>query len=324
MKQPERPDPTARPAARRDAPIGPPRPARSPTEIELDKAGPEDALFERLPEPDHFQPTALTGGPWDPRHQHGGAVAGLLTHCLDHVESPVPMRLTRITLEMFRGVPLTPLRVETRVLRAGRRVQGLEANLFDGQTQVARATALRLRRDDGLARLASTLPIPAEVAERPKQVLSLATARRFEDGKLPIPGFVRSVELGSFQTSVRDGVPTTVWARLLCRVVAGVAPSPTVRLATLVDFASGTGSALDYARYTSINPDLTIHVLREPRTEWIAIHGATCFADDGVGQSTATIYDEQGRIAGVQACLLLDRRGPDEPAGTGGGRVENE
>lgn len=315
MHHPESPDRDPRAdARRRDVPRQTASSARSAVEIELDKAGPEDALFLKLPEPDHFQPTRLTGGPWDPRHQHGGAVSGLLTHCLDQAAAPVPMRLTRITLEMFRGVPLTPLRVETRVLRAGRRIQSLEAGLFDGTTQVARATALRMRRDDALGALASELPVPAEVDGRPQQVLSLTTSRRFEDGALPVPGFVRSVELGSFQTSVREGVPATVWARLLCRVVAGEAPSPTVRLATLVDFASGTGSNLDYTRYTSINPDLTIHVLREPRSDWIAIHGATHFAGDGVGQSTASIYDEQGRIAGVQASLLLDRRGAAGPA----------
>lgn len=297
---------------RSQAPPDPPAPSSSSTRaatLENDKARPNEALFLPLPEPGHYQPTALTGGPWNPSHQHGGAVSGLLTHGLDTMPSPVPMRLARITIEMFRGVPLTPLRVETRMLRSGRRIQSVEANLFDGTTHVARATGLRMRRDDAFAAVASKLPARAEVGARPETVLSLTTSRRFEEGKIPIPGFVRSVELSSFQTSVRDGVPATVWARLLCRVVDGVAPSPTVRLATLVDFASGTGSTLDYTRYTSINPDLTIHVLREPKTDWIAIHGATGFADDGIGQSAATIYDEEGQVASVLACLLLDRRG---------------
>ncbi len=273
-----------------------------------EKARPTDGIFRPLEAEGHFLPSALSGGPWNPKHQHGGAVSGLLTHCLDRWPAPVPMRITRLTIEMFRGVPLTPLRVEIRPLREGRRVQSLEANLFDGATQVARATALRMRRDTALAEVASNAPLTAEVAQRPEKVLSLATAKRFEDGAIPIPGFVRSVELASFRTSVREGMPATVLARLLCRVVEGVEPSPTVRLATLVDFASGTGSPLDYTRWTSINPDLTIHVLREPRTDWIAIHGATHFADDGIGQSSATIYDEEGLVARVQACLLLDRR----------------
>ncbi len=275
----------------------------------LQKADPEDGLFRALPEPGHFQPSVLTGGPWDPRHQHGGAVSGLLTHCVDQIPAPVPMRLTRITIEMFRGVPLTPLRVETRTLRSGKRIQSVEANLFDGTTQVARATALRMRRDASLSEVATKIPVASEVESRPELTLSLATAPRFVEGSMPIPGFIRSVELSSFRTNVREGVPATVWARLLCRVVEGEETSPTVRLATLVDFASGTGSSLDYLRFTSINPDLTIHVLREPVSDWIAIHGTTDFAADGIGQSSASIYDEQGLVARVQASLLLDRRG---------------
>lgn len=274
-----------------------------------DKARSDEPLFLRLLDPDRFEPTSLTAGPWDPRLAHGGAVAGLLTRCLERAPAPVPMRLTRIGLEILRGVPVAPLRVELRMLRTGRRTQSLEAGLFAGATLVARATALRLRRDEGLAELASQPELPADLDTRPEQALSLATADRFEGGDRPVPGFVRSVELASLQKTVRDGVPVTVWARLLCRVVEGEDPSPTVRMATLVDFASGTGSRLDFARHTSINPDLTIHVLREARSEWIAIHGATWFACDGIGQSSAAIYDEQGRIAGVQASLLLERRG---------------
>lgn len=275
-----------------------------------DKATPDDGLFRALAEPGHFQPTPLTGGPWDPRHQHGGAVSGLLTRCVDQLPAPAPMRIARLTIEMFRGVPLTPLRVETRVVRGGKRIQSVEANLFDGETQVARATALRIRRGEQLAELATRRGIPSDVASRPEIVLSLATSRRFTEGSLPIPGFIRSVELASPPAIVRDGMPATVWTRLLCRVVEGESPSPTVRLATLVDFASGTGSPLDYLRWTSINPDLTIHILREPRTDWIAIHGTTDFAEDGIGQSSAAIYDETGLVARVQASLLLDRRGP--------------
>jgi hypothetical protein len=275
---------------------------------EANKARPDDGIFRALPEEGHFLPSPLAGGPWDPKFQHGGAVSGLLTRCLDRMPAPVPMRLTRLTIEMFRGVPLTPLRVETRVVRGGKRIQSLEANLFDGATQVARATALRMRREPAMAEVATKTDPDLALPPRPEKTLALSTARRFADGAIPIPGFVRSVELASAQSSVREGMPATVWARLLCRLIEGEAPSPTVRLATLVDFASGTGSTLDYTRWTSINPDLTIHVLREPRTDWIAIRGTTDFGADGTGQSSATIYDEEGLVARVQACLLLERR----------------
>jgi len=83
---------------------------------------------------------------------------------------------------------------------------------------------------------------------------------------------------------------------------------PILQLATLSDFASGTGNDMDYSKYTSINPDLTIHVLREPRSEWIGFRGLTRRAKDGIGQSHATIHDLDGPIANVSASLLLDRR----------------
>lgn len=273
-----------------------------------EKARPEDGLFRALPEDGHFQPSLLTGGPWDPKFQHGGPVSGLLARAIDRVPAPVPMRIARLTVEMFRGVPLTPLRVETRIARAGKRIQSLEASLYDGPIQVARATALRIRRNDELASLASETPLDPGLGEPPGIVPSILESRRFAEGTILLPGFIRAVDIVTDPPTIA-GQPGNAWTRLLCRVVEGEEPSPTVRLATLVDFASGTGSALDYSRYTSINPDLSIHVLREPRTAWIGLRGVTQFSADGVGQSSAAIYDEEGLVARVQACLLLERRG---------------
>lgn len=272
------------------------------------KARPDDGLFRALPEADHFQPSPLTGGPWDPKSQHGGPVSGLLAHAIDRVPAPVPMRIVRLTVEMFRGVPLTPLRIETRLVRAGKRIQGLEANLFDGTTQVARATALRMRRSADLSDQASDAPLDPGLGRPPEDGSPLLDPRRFTEGTILLPGFIRAVDIATDPPKIA-GLPGNAWTRLLCRVVEGEDPSPTVRLATLVDFASGTGSALDYGRYTSINPDLSIHVLREPRTAWLGLRGYTWFSADGVGQSSAGVYDEEGLVARVQASLLLERRG---------------
>ncbi|MEZ4278901.1 MAG: thioesterase family protein [Myxococcota bacterium] len=272
-----------------------------------EKARPEDGLFIPLPEANHFQPTPRTGGPWDPKFQHGGPVSGLLAHAIDHEPAPVPMRIVRLTVELFRGVPLTPLRVETRLVRGGKRIQSIEATLYDGATAVARASALRMRRSDADADQASDLPLDPALGRPPEVVPSILESRRFAEGTILMPGFIRAVDIVT-DPPKRAGEPGNAWTRLLCRVVEGEDPSPTVRLATLVDFASGTGSALDYARYTSINPDLSIHVLREPRTAWIGLRGYTGFSADGVGQSQASVYDEEGLVARVQASLLLERR----------------
>jgi hypothetical protein len=189
------------------------------------------------------------------------------------------------------------------VVRGGRRIQGVEASIRSGDVEVARATGLRIRRADDLPELEAGFAIDPELGGPPEQVPDLV-----ERSAVPlIPGFARAVEI-DHQAAEACGTPSNVWSRLRCRVVEGEETAPVVGLVSQVDFASGTGNAMDYARYTSINPDLTIHVIREPRSDWIGIRGITRRADDGIGQSLATAHDLEGPVAHVAASLLLDRR----------------
>ena len=276
----------------------------------MQNALPDQALFELLDErvtPEgaslDVRPTAFTGGPWSAKHQHGGAVSALMTRALEAVPTPVQMRLTRISLDMFRGVPLEDLRVETRIMRSGLRIQAIEARLLHGTHPVAHATGLRLRRDESLAELEARPTNEPEIAEPPSEVPPFEMRSGFGE----IPGFVRACDLipGRAQAC---GEVTTTWARLRCAVLSGEVPSATVRLAAVADFASGTGNAMDYTAYSSINPDLSIHILSEPRSDWIAIRGVTTRAADGIGQGHAIAHDLIGPVARISATMLLDRR----------------
>ena len=271
----------------------------------MENASPNDHLF-RVTDRDggaEVWPSPYTGGPWNPAHQHGGAVSALLVRSLEQIETPSPMRLARITIDMFRGVPLTKLRVETTIVRGGRRIQSIEANLFDGDTLVARASGLRIRNDESVKELEALPKLDPEVGPPPEVVPEF----EMRVGLGEIPPFVRAVDLVPGRPR-ECGEFATTWTRLRCQVVEDEETSPIVRLAALVDFASGTGNAMDYSTYSSINPDLSINVLREPRSEWIALRGVTFRASDGVGQSHSTVHDLEGPIAHAQACLLLDRR----------------
>ncbi|MBJ21474.1 MAG: hypothetical protein CL933_18865 [Deltaproteobacteria bacterium] len=271
----------------------------------MENAQPENHLF-RISDHDDFSeihPSAYTGGPWNAAHQHGGAISALLTRSLDRIGTPAKMRLARITIDMFRGVPLTPLRIETRVVRGGRRIQSVEANLFDGDTQVARATGLRIRSDHSIRELETFPDLDPEVGRPPKVVPEF----ELRSGVAEIPPFVRAVEL--IPGRPREcGEITTTWVRLRCKVVEGEKTAPVVQLAALVDFMSGTGNVMDYTKFTSINPDLSINVLREPRSDWIGLQGVSHRSADGIGLSHATLHDLEGPIGQAQACLLLDRR----------------
>lgn len=276
----------------------------------MEKAGTDDALFERTgtetrddAETLEITCTPWAGGPWNPDHQHGGAVSALVAYAVDRMPSPVPMRVARFSLDMFRGVPLTPLRVETRVTRGGRRIQGLETTIFDGDTPVTRATALRVRTTDELAELEASRTSEPGIGAPP------ATVPEFEmrSGLAQIPPFVQACDLVPGRAAA-CGEPSITWARLRCRVVAGEDTRAVVRLAAVVDFASGTGNVMDYTKYSAINPDLSTHVLRAPRSDWIGMRGVTSRSADGIGQSTASIHDAEGPIGRVNATLLLDRR----------------
>ena len=156
---------------------------------------------------------------------------------------------------------------------------------------------------DAVPELAVLPKLDAEIGPAPEIVPEFEMRADVGD----LPAFVRAVEIVPGRPK-ECGKPATTWTRLRCGVVEGEKTTPIVQLAALVDFASGTGNLMDYARYTSINPDLSIHVIREPRSDWLALRGVTHRAGDGIGQSQASIHDLEGPIAGVQACLLLDRR----------------
>ena len=259
-----------------------------------------DASAIFVPDGDRLRPTRFAEGPWNPAHQHGGPVAGLLARAIDALPSAAPMRITRLTVEMTRPVPMAPLTVETRILRDGRRIQQVEAAVVhDGEVR-ARTTALRMRTTDGRedAVIADDAVAPVRVA---------APAERFDVDHPMVPGFLRAVDYER-QTLPERGKPTVAWTRLRVPLVDGETPTPIVRLATLCDFASGTGNPLDFTRWTSINPDLTVHVAREPRGAWIAIEGRTRIEEDGTGLSTARFFDEQGPIAAGMASLLVEPR----------------
>ena len=58
--------------------------------------------------------------------------------------------------------------------------------------------------------------------------------------------------------------PAAVWVRLALPVVPGEVPTPLQRAAAAADFGNGVSSALDFARHSFINADLSVHLQRGP------------------------------------------------------------
>lgn len=266
-------------------------------------AGVPDALFER--DGQLFVPTALTVGPWDPGSQHGGAPSALLARAVEAEAAPGPVQLARLTVELLRPVPTTPLRVTTDVVRPGRKVQLVRAVLTAGDVEVAVAHGLRIRTTDR--------PVPEDVApvdptppgpEHGRVTRFLTTPAGGEQ-----PGFHTTANDIRFVEGGFDGPgPALAWIRLLVPVVAGEAVSPAMRAAAAADFGNGLSWVLPATTWLFVNPDLTVHLARQPRGEWICMRSTTFPSPDGIGMAETALYDGDGRFGRSVQSLVLDDR----------------
>src|SRR5262249_39219827 len=103
-----------------------------------------DPLFRAAGAGDTFIPAGHAAGPWDPNALHGGAAAALIVRALQRVAGPDGLAVGRLSSELLRPVPASELRIATTVVRDGRRVQELAAELHAGDQLVCRAGALRI------------------------------------------------------------------------------------------------------------------------------------------------------------------------------------
>jgi hypothetical protein len=253
------------------------------------------AMFEI--DGDTVHPTVLTQGPWDPNAQYGGAPAALLTWATEQVPTLVPMRVARATVDLHRPVPIAPLHLVTRVLREGKRLQLVEATIAYDGVEVARATTLRLRLGAGPAD--TTDPGRPPVAPPPPPETFPARPPQRSTGDRT--GFIDGMDV----RHVGDGM-STAWYRVVAPVVAGEVASPTVRLAMVSDFTANAANYLDHRQWSCINPDLTMHLARQPEGDWFAVATRNWYEQDGIGHARADIFDTSGFVGTVTTAALVD------------------
>ena len=275
-----------------------------------------DAFFSPLG-PDRFQATELTRGPWDPGLQHAGPPAALLGRAIEGHGDRAGLRVARITFEIARPVPIAELEVATRTLRGGRSVELVEATLRAGETDVMRATALRIRTAE-LGRPAE-VGRPGEVGVSPEVGRSAALV---PGPRLPGPsagrvepffptgqevGYHTAMEFRFVAGSFLELGPATVWMRMRHPLVPDEPPSPLCRVLIAADSGNGVSAALDFRTWRFVNPDLTVYLLRYPAGEWVALEASTT-ATDGIGLADTALHDEQGPIGRSAQALFVDRR----------------
>lgn len=251
---------------------------------------------------DCFVPSERTRGGWNDDHQHGSPPSGLLARAIERVPTPGPMQVARYTLDLFRPVPLTPLRVTTAVVRAGRRIQVIEARLLAGDVEVGRATALEVRRAD--------LPLPLSATQVEPLPGGPDDAEPFHwdlhrDGVVRF--HVEGVEIRTFDGSFATLGPGASWFRLRQTLIEGEADTPLVTLATIADLSNGNAQSLDTASWTYVNADLTLYAHRMPEGPWVGMRSEARQEPTGVGVVATTVFDERGPIGTITQAQVIDR-----------------
>src|SRR4029077_498223 len=99
------------------------------------------------PDGDAFVPTALARGPWG-QTISGMVTGGILGHVIERDVGDPDFQPARLTVDLLRPAAMAPLRVQTTVVREGRRCLLADAVVMQSDTVVARASALFLRRGD--------------------------------------------------------------------------------------------------------------------------------------------------------------------------------
>ena len=250
---------------------------------------------------DAFIPTDAARGPWDPGFLHGGPVAILAGHAVEAIPADQPMRTARLTLELTRPVPVAPLTVHASLLRPGRKGRLVQVSIAAHGKEVARAVALQVRRGE---------LHPGANADDPPPEPHADSLDGWSEGWAGQGAYFHTlgVELRPLP-GADPRHPRNVWVRLRTQPIAGHATTPLMRVLAAADFPNGVSLRADPREYLSINPELTVHVQREPRGEWVGLTAETYLEADATGLAEGVLYDEDGRIGRAAQSLIIEPRG---------------
>lgn len=242
--------------------------------------------------------TEHTAGPWSASSQHVGPPTALMVRALEALPAAAPMAIGRVAVEILGPVPVAELAVSASVVRPGRSVELLRAELSADGRPVAVCSAWRMVQSDTTAvRTADGAPLPPPSSARP-------TGRPDGWG----PGYLDALEWRAVEGDLAVPGPATVWARQRVELVAGEEPTGLQRLMVLADSGNGVSSELDPREWYFINTELTVHIHRLPAGEWVGMAAHTVIGTTGTGAAHTVLHDEEGPVARGAQALLVRRR----------------
>jgi hypothetical protein len=262
-----------------------------------------DCLYRRLPADGEFQLFDSTDGTrsnWDPEIQHGSPPLALMTKLIEELAADSGLRVGRVTLDILGAIPVTQVRVRAWVERPGSRISLMAAEMLaprtdGGERAVARVTAWLLATSDTADAATDRYP-PLVEGDAAAEAHSWQAAK----GYLETVSWRRQADV--------EGESNVAWLSPLVPLVDAEEMTQLQRLAMVADCANGVGAALDPEQFVFMNTDTTVHLHRIPTGNDFALRARGSIGPDGIGVTTADIFDRQGFIGTVAQTLLVQRR----------------
>jgi hypothetical protein len=243
-----------------------------------------------------FESTVGTASNWNAEIQHGSPPLALMTKAIEEL-APPGLRIGRVTLDILGAIPVAPVKVRAWVMRPGARISLMAAEMSpdgpDGRA-VARVTAWLLAPSD-----------TSDVATDRHPPLVEGETVPHTHGWAGAPGYLETV---SWRTQADDGGAAVAWMSPLVHLVDCEEPTELQRLLVVADSANGVGAGLDPNEFVFMNTDTAIHLHRLPSGNDFAIRARGSIGPDGIGVTTADIFDRRGFIGTSAQMLLVQRR----------------
>jgi Thioesterase-like superfamily len=217
-----------------------------------------------------------------------------------------PLRIGRISLDIFGPIPLREVVVEVFPIKPGRRVCLTEARMSVDGRVAAPARAWHIATGEHPPPTGDEQTAPPPLPPRP-------TPQHFYPG-LDDWGYGKSIEWRFTRGSLDSLGAADVWVSVRLPLVDGLASTGQDRVLITADSANGLSLSLPIEQWLSIPPTMTATLLRPPAGEWVHLACRTHRAHDGVGLAHADLFDADGLIGEVAQPLLVQKRKPDGDA----------
>jgi hypothetical protein len=240
-----------------------------------------------------YRSTGHAQGAWSADQQHMAPVAGLITHVLENCCPRSDLALSRVAFDILGSIPSGEVGVAARVVRPGRTIELLEAEVTAGGRAVVRAVAWRLAVSD-------TSSIAATGIGR---IAGPERATNFDMAAIWPGGCIRSMEVRRLDGHAPGR--STVWARPGVGLLHGERVSDLARFFGVIDIANGVAVRAAPGELIFPNTDLTVHLFRQPTGIWVGLETEVSFGPDGIGLTSAVLHDLDGPVGRSAQTLTL-------------------